>query len=343
MKLNLRVLVGASLAGAGFAFASCLIPIAEPVPAVDAGPPPNEERTPRVFFFAKAGRNPRSIVATAEYVAWVNEERGEPVQICPGIPPCDSPTSIPEPTGAAKGLALLGGRIFWAVPQGNKVGSTTLPPVEDAGYATSVSSGPAWLTSSDSHLYGTRTVVTSVFSMSMPLGSGVVSHDLRHDAGLVVARDLVVGGRTLFLSGNEGTTIYRVRLPLALGEDAVVIARDQVVTSIQADENDVFWTSSVRGTVYRVPALPPPPEGHTPSLVAGELLGATGMALDPSWLYVAVAGVRSDDGRVVKISRTDGAMIVVADGQPKPWGVALGGGYVYWTNAGDNTVMAAPR
>jgi hypothetical protein len=76
-------------------------------------------------------------------------------------------------------------------------------------------------------------------------------------------------------------------------------------------------------------------------MLVKNLYQPSGVAIDAENLYVTVQGLPSP-GRVLKLPKSGGAPVVVADNQQGPSNVAVDDACVYWANE-DGTIMRAPK
>ncbi len=116
---------------------------------------------------------------------------------------------------------------------------------------------------------------------------------------------------------------------------------------IAADDQFIYWTNegtkgmtdgSVARYDYTAAAAPPPPLASTQDTPRAIALDITnGLATAVYW-----ATFSATSGEIVRVdvsSATPGTPEVVAMGQHSPNGVLVDGGYVYWTNRDDGTVV----
>jgi hypothetical protein len=140
----------------------------------------------------------------------------------------------------------------------------------------------------------------------------------------------------------------------------------QTPSAIAVDSTSVYWTNQVLGTVMRMPK-----SGGAVTPIASGQAGPWGIAVDATHVYWTNTGSSDscpDNGNcpsgfsclvgkcvpdsgappcpdctVMRAPVAGGAPMVFAAGQNLPVNIALDDENVYWTNAGNGTVMKAPK
>lgn len=111
--------------------------------------------------------------------------------------------------------------------------------------------------------------------------------------------------------------------PLALARD------QQHPSAIALDEDAVYWTDAVAGTVMKVDR-----RGGTPVALARRLRCPLSLAVDATSVWVTT---HDEDGAVLRIGKNDGAVAKeVVGSQVFPQCIAVDEHQVYWTNGGDD-------
>ncbi|MGH7327079.1 MAG: hypothetical protein ACREJX_01890, partial [Polyangiaceae bacterium] len=143
----------------------------------------------------------------------------------------------------------------------------------------------------------------------MPLGAGASSTSASNDAVYV---GLEFGNQIL-------------RLPLD-GSPATLIAAKSP-TAMAFDDANIYFGS--QGAVSTVPKA----GGDVVAIAPAE--NPTGVAVDDAFIYFA------DDtstGRIVKVAKSGGTPIVLADNQGAPHAIAVDANYVYWNCINEGTI-----
>jgi hypothetical protein len=110
------------------------------------------------------------------------------------------------------------------------------------------------------------------------------------------------------------------------------------VDSVAIDAEALYFWVLEDGSIYRLPK-----DGKTPpTVIASVGVGSfvEGLASDGTDVYFTVLGNGTNAGSVRRVPVTGGPIETLATGQNRPWGIALGSGFVYWANQGDNSVGA---
>lgn len=167
-----------------------------------------------------------------------------------------------------------------------------------------------------------------------PDGSGV--HTLI--TGQTESFGIAVDGKHIYWSNVGADTIMRSDLD---GKNATAIVKDQSHPyGVAVDSNYVYWTNFEGQTIMRSDL-----DGNNVTKLV-DLTGTgrpAGLAVDADYLYIAdTAG----NGSIMRAPLSGGDASTIIETQPYPFGIAVYGSHIYWTECGDNSeptgkVMAA--
>jgi hypothetical protein len=300
-------------------------------PPVDAGPPD------AIATLATSQDEPWTIAVDSQNAYWANLGNGTVMQLSLG----DGGLTVLATTGSfeANGIAVSADAVYWtdfnagaveSIPIGGGT-ATTIAQLENEPQLMAIDSNNVyWAVDNGGQL-------DAGYVMAAPLDGGTpftVTAGGNPDGvavwGNTVAytNDTYPGGSITSVTvdgGNALSVLTGLTYPTAIVEQAgyyYFLAQDDGGVSSPRS----VWAVSVTGT-------------------SGQLLyqstAAARIAVDANHVYWT-------DGTLGEIFEAnllpgDGAApIVVASGQSGPTGIAVGGGYVYWTNNGDGTVRRAP-
>jgi hypothetical protein len=147
------------------------------------------------------------------------------------------------------------------------------------------------------------------------------------------------GENVYWTDQRRGTIVFKAAL--AGGGPTVLVYDDQAAVGLAVDATYVYYTQPARGAVMRVPIA-----GGAARPIAAGLAAPTYLALgdapDGPSLYWA-GGATLGEGTITRLSLAEGALPeTLIDGQQKPRALAVGGGFVYWTDFADGTILRAP-
>lgn len=163
-------------------------------------------------------------------------------------------------------------------------------------------------------------------------GGGIDTLDLVSGARVLIEdeylpRDLIAGDQYLYWT--NGSAAIR-RAPLAGGAAETLTIAHSLGSVITAGEYIYFsdyLAADDTGTVSRILRT-----GGEPSVLATGVVPAS-LALDGARLYWADQGHAVGDGRIYSMALDGSDSLLVAEGLNAPFGLTVGGGYLYFANA----------
>jgi len=105
---------------------------------------------------------------------------------------------------------------------------------------------------------------------------------------------------------------------------------------IGADSYNLYWASPGNGTINKLPM-----SGGTPQILADNLVGPYGVAVDST--SGTVYWTNTGDGTIRSVSGNGGVVTVVAQGQMDPLNIVVDSNNLYWTDPGKGTVMLCSK
>jgi hypothetical protein len=141
---------------------------------------------------------------------------------------------------------------------------------------------------------------------------------------------LIIAGDYVYWT-VQGAGPIAWRAPLAGGSPEPLVYDTTGAFGLVIDPTYVYYTQPASGRVMRLPLAggAPIPLAHSKEPIF--------LVSDGSSLYWTDS---EDDGKIIKLDLVDGAQpITLIDGQTKPRSIAVGGGWVYWTDVMDGTVL----
>jgi hypothetical protein len=132
-----------------------------------------------------------------------------------------------------------------------------------------------------------------------------------------------------------------LKAALASGAPEALVYDDEPAVGLAVDATNVYYTQPSRGRVMRVPIAGGPAVAVAAGLDSPTYL-ALGDAPDgPSLFWTG--GQANGTGTITRLSLALGAKPeTLIDGQAKPRALAVAGGFVFWTDLADGTVLRAP-
>ena len=256
------------------------------------------------------------------------------------LPLDGGPAVVLASTGSlqANGLAVSGTSVYWTDFRSGAIESIPI----GGGTATTITTGenqPQLMAIDSNNVYWAveSGLLDSGSIMAVPLDGGPA---FTVTGGGIPVGVVAWGAGTIGYTNDTwpGGSIQSISLD---GGNALTVATDVTYpTSIVEQGGSYFFLAQGDGgnsprSVWTVSVT-----GGTAQLLY-PATGAAHMAVDAThvfWTDNSVGAVYE-----APLFPTDGAApIVIASGLSGPDGIALGGGFVYWTNDGDGTVMRAP-
>ena len=163
--------------------------------------------------------------------------------------------------------------------------------------------------------------------------------------GLKAPERLVADATNLYVTEEKTDSIYVA--PKSGGEPKPFATGQKGLAEIALDATSVYWTTGDGkggGTVMKQPLSPN--KGAATKLATvpdSDLGGLIGLEVDDKFVYWTVS---TSQGKVMRVGKTGGAAVVLADKQRSPYDVAGDATGIYWTlfGTGDagGAVMSLP-
>ena len=145
------------------------------------------------------------------------------------------------------------------------------------------------------------------------------------------------GGTLFFFTLNAGTWWLRSVPAAASNAAAAVIAQDsEAVQAMGVDSTSVYWITTV-GTLRSAPRTGTADAGIPAPFTSHTFKDPIGLAVGSKAIFV------TDKTSVSAISKTDGSVTVLAEGEAAPSGITISPTSptrVLWANAGDGTIRS---
>ncbi|HEY1954490.1 MAG TPA: hypothetical protein VGH28_02740 [Polyangiaceae bacterium] len=298
----------------------------------DAGPPPPPCRVTAPTILASGGKEIQFVGLDDDDVFWTDFALGTVSAVAKGG---GEARVLAAGRENPSGVAAKDGTVYWTEFNGNMVAST---PAAGGGAITTIAAkqdGAYDITLSGSTIYWTTFRSCTVSRIDEGKSTQL-------DKAKQPFSDIASAGSLVFWISFEKKSVERY--------DATSGARSTIVNggttppfAIATDGASLYFgeTSSSATTIGSVPAG----GGAATTLFSSDcsedsgLVGTclAGLATDGATLYF------TGEGQVRKMPVGGGASVVVADGQARPYSVAVDESCVYWSNLGDGTVWAAPK
>lgn len=291
-----------------------------------SGDASNEE--PRVFMvLARQQAEPSSIAVDETHVYWTDRAGG-------------AVRSVPRSGGVVKTLVkdlLRPGQLF--VDEENVYWAPTGEPCQENRLHAAAKDGtrlPTVLWTTSICHFPNRFVLAmarDAVAFYQLWGDGLIYQIAGTSVSELVGpsparRAIAAHGDTVYWA--QGNSVRRLKRPS--GPPELYADNQPGVFEVAADASGVYWLTS-DGTLNTLLHNSMP--GVAPRGLAAVSGGPRKMALDATAVYVT-----TDDGRVVRIAKQDGAQTEIAVGQQNPYAITVDAhGVVFWTNLGDGTIV----
>jgi hypothetical protein len=151
---------------------------------------------------------------------------------------------------------------------------------------------------------------------------------------------LAIGGDQVFWTVQTAGAVVQ-REARAGGSPQALVYDDAPAVGLAVDDQFVYYTQPSRGRVMRVPV-----GGGTAVALATGLDAPLFLTLDStsatsrSGASLYWTGGAPTQGTIMKLALTDGAKpVTLVDGQTQPRAIAVAGGFVFWTDFADGTLL----
>jgi hypothetical protein len=166
-----------------------------------------------------------------------------------------------------------------------------------------------------------------------PCVPGGTSADLPSTLGCAQAaplRIVVSGDHVYWTVAGAGAIVMRAARAGGLADPLVY--DNAGAQGLAVDTSSVYYTQPTLGRVMRVALA-----GGAPEVLASKLDFPKFLATDGSSLYWTGGKI---DGKITKLTLVpDARPEILIDGQNNPFAIAVAGGFVYWTDLGDGTIL----
>lgn len=149
--------------------------------------------------------------------------------------------------------------------------------------------------------------------------------------GQTVAMSLAVTSTTVFWTTAAGTV---AKCPVGGGATILLDNSSQGgAGAINVSGSNVYWVGNAKVTNNTMVLKQPLAGGSTTQIYGGSVLGMMDMAMDLNNIYLA----EGNSNQILSTGANGGAVTMVASAND-PFGIALNGASLYWTNYGDGSV-----